>query len=283
MKKKLIYGTFSLLLGSAFIGGVTYASSTPANEKAKTMVSWGYTGKEGAEHWAELSDEFKMCGVGKKQSPINIDPNVESVPARDILKINYTKAPLEIIYDGLTQLNIEGKSILINDGHTVQLNFPTVKETVVYQGKEYRLIQLHFHTPSENHLNNQVFPFDIHFVHQGSNGKLAVIGVFIKEGKTMNPALQEIINNIPEQAHELKKVKNIYINPAHLLPANRSLYKFSGSLTTPPCSENVTWLVMAQPIEASQAQISALKNAVGETNARPIQAFNDRKIQKIEK
>lgn len=223
-------------------------------------ASWSYSGNTGPSNWGQL------CANGPLQSPINIPSSVRNTP--DLLNINYGATPLVIVDNGPTT---------VTHGHGVQVNFPAGKETINVNGTTYELMQLHFHTPSENELQGQSFPAEIHFVHQGPNGKVAVIAVFIKVGKA-NASLQNIINHIPSEIGQAMTVPGDNINPMALIPARENYYSFMGSLTTPPCSEGVEWMVMESPISASPAQIDALTNAAGGPNARPIQPLNHRNV-----
>lgn len=242
-------------------------------------AAWTYTGKTGADHWSTLDSNYQICSIGKEQSPINIETT--QLQTKNSLQLDYHAAPLEIINDGITVLNIKGRKTIINDGHTLQLNFPEKgpKETIALAGTEYRLVQFHFHTPAENLLNGKQFPMEIHFVHQSKEGELAVIGVWVIPGKA-NASLEKILNNLPTEKKVLKTVKNINIEPTDFTPQKLTYYRFNGSLTTPPCNEQVSWIVMQTPIEASIEQIQKLREAIGQTNARPVQPLHQRHIYK---
>lgn len=248
-----------------------------AMDDSGIKIKWGYEGQTGPNHWAKLNPHFAVCSVGKSQSPINISPKITDQTTK--LEINYNPATLDIVKDGTTSLMIGKEHTIINDGHSIQLNFSPdrVAEVIKFNQEEYKLIQFHFHTPSENKLNGKSFPLEIHFVHQGKNGTLAVIGVFVKEGEE-NPALQKIINNLPSEKHEPLQIQGESLSPAELLPTNLSHYDFMGSLTTPPCAEGVQWVVMQNPITASKSQIAAIKAATQGNNARPVQPRNKREV-----
>ena len=160
----------------------------------------------------------------------------------------------------------------------MQLNFHTdPRESISLNGKDYKLVQFHIHTPSEHLWHGQSFAMEIHFVHQGENGELAVIGVFVKGGAE-NSALQKIVNNLPERNGIEQTINGEQINPADLLPAKHDYYSYAGSLTTPPCSEGVQWIVLSEPITASPAQILKIRKAAKGANARPMQALNEREL-----
>jgi len=189
----------------------------------KHKVEWEYIGKVGPKYWGDLSPEFKMCKIGKQQSSI------------DIIPTKTTKyKPFKIDYKS-------SATIVVNNGHTVKVSVKKGSYMVV-DGKKYELEQFHFHTPSENYIRGIEYPFKAHFVHISKDGIITVIGVMFKEGKE-NKVLSKIWLKFP-----LKKGEKVHINLSandinNLLPKNREYYKFMGSLTTPPCTEGVTWIV----------------------------------------
>lgn len=262
----------SLLVSTLFFCSQVYAVDDSA-----VKVKWGYRGNLSAVHWGSLDPNFALCAKGKEQSPIDITNWMANTGGN--LLIHYQTFPMTIVDDGTTELRIGRVRTIINDGHGVQLNFPAgeVQELVTYNDKTYRLVQFHIHTPSENKVKGQEFPMEIHFVHQGDNGQLLVIGVFVKKGE-VNPIITKIVSNLPKEEGKIEIVQGQTINPADLLPSNRDYYSFAGSLTTPPCSEGLQWIVMTHPITASASQIAKLKEAANGANARPIQALNNRKI-----
>ena len=162
-----------------------------------------------------------------------------------------------------------------NNGHTIQVDYPP-GSAIVLDGKKYELLQFHFHTPSEHTVDRIALAMEMHLVHQNSEGNLAVVGVLVKEGEE-NYFLQQIWEHLPESKGE-KEVKGVKINAENLLPSNRDYYSYSGSLTTPPCSEGVSWNVLKMPIEASAEQIEHFME-IYQMNARPVQPLNRRKIK----
>lgn len=263
------YLTFLLLIFTHF----TYAAEL---NDASVKVKWGYIGNIGPERWAALSPAFSLCATGKAQSPINIIKKVTTVPFD--LTIRYHAAPLDIVTDGETSLKMNQTDVMLETGHGVQVNFaPDANEALVFNQATYRLIQFHIHSPSENQWRGRSFPLEIHFVHQGEDGKVLVLGVFVKGGHE-NPSLQAIIKNLPAKHGEVVHVPSVNIDPEALLPSARDYYHFMGSLTTPPCLEGVTWLVMPAPIEASPAQFVTLRKAAGGANARLPQPLHHRPI-----
>ncbi len=219
---------------------------------------WGYTGHAGPEHWANISKEFALCGKGKEQSPINISgAKTSNLP---VIQFDYKPDSLEIL----------------NNGHTIQVNH-AAGSSITVGGEKYELLQFHFHTPSENIVGGKAFPKEMHLVHKSAKGQLAVVGVFAKAGNK-NTALDKIWEHMPSKVGDKKMVASISVNAAELLPADRSYYSFNGSLTTPPCSEGVKWMVLKTPIEASNAQIKQFTKVIG-SNARPVQPIHARELR----
>ncbi len=250
---KILYTT---ILTASFFSISTFAADNTA-----TKAKWGYIGNTNAAHWGQLDPSFTLCAKGKDQSPINIPNKVPNT--KNTLTINYESAPM----------------IILDTGHGTQLNFSNDQsdESITFDGKKYFLVQFHIHTPAENKLHDQAFPLEIHLVHQNANGQVVVIGVFAKNGKA-NPTLKKIIDNLPKESGKEQIIEGEQINPADLLPMKHNYYSFNGSLTTPPCAEDVQWIMMASAITASSAQISKLKKAAGGINARPIQTLNNRVV-----
>lgn len=219
---------------------------------------WAYEGHGGAEHWADLDKGFAECKLGKEQSPIDIS-------TKGVEKANL--APIKPAYKA-------SAGELVNNGHTIQVNLADAGSIIVPTG-EYKVLQFHFHTPSEEKIDGKNFPLVAHLVHKNAAGQLAVVAVLFKEGKE-NAALKDIFNALP--AHEGKEALKANFDVSKVLPATLGYYTFKGSLTTPPCSEGVAWHVLKTPVEMSAAQINAFKK-VFKMNARPVQPLNGRKIQ----
>lgn len=219
---------------------------------------WGYAGKEGPAYWGSLDKKFYMCAEGKQQTPINI------MPTEDV-----ELSALALSYP-------QGSKSVINNGHTVQVNIEA-GNTFMIEGVPYELKQFHFHTPSENHIDGKSYPMEAHFVHASAEGKLAVIGVVFEEGDE-NPTLGKIIGTFPLETNQEKElvVAKEYVEV--MMPSDKAYYQFMGSLTTPPCSEEVKWFVLKTPQTASAVQIEAMHQEIGTENNRPIQATNGRKI-----
>jgi carbonic anhydrase len=217
---------------------------------------WGYSGEDGPDHWGELKGAA-LCSAGRNQSPVDI---------RDMVSAKL--APLSFKYGSFA-------SEVFNNGHTIQVAYAPGSQIAV-NGHGYELKQFHFHAPSENLLGGKQFPLEAHFVHADADGNLAVIGVFFEEG-TANAGLDKFWSDLPSHAGDKHPVAG-KVSAADLMPATRDYFRFSGSLTTPPCSEGVNWLVLKHPVTASAKQIEQFRTALGHTNARPVQPLNARLI-----
>jgi carbonic anhydrase len=218
---------------------------------------WSYGGAENPTQWGKLSKDFAQCELGKNQSPINIKNAVQGTPPN--ITFDYKPSPLNVV----------------NNGHTIQVNYAK-GSTVSINGEQYSLVQFHFHTPSEHQINDKASAIELHLVHSNAAGKLAVLGVLINEGKA-NPLIEEIWKQIPDVG-VTNKVSDRLINAASLLPNSKAYYSYSGSLTTPPCSEGVKWQVFVEPITASEEQIAAFTK-IYQVDARPIQPVNSRTVE----
>jgi carbonic anhydrase len=226
---------------------------------AHDQPHWSYHGHGSAAHWAELDEGFKLCKLGKHQSPINVDTRaVEKASGAKPLGFAYAAEAGEVV----------------NNGHTIQVNLPAAG-SITLDGVEYKLLQFHFHTPSEEKIDGKSYPLVAHLVHKNAEGQLAVVAVLFKAGKE-NAALKPVFDHLPAKEGESLKL-DAAINPADLLPANHAYYAFTGSLTTPPCSEEVHWQVLKTPVELSASQLAAFRKLY-KMNARPVQPLNDRKV-----
>ena len=217
---------------------------------------WSYAGEHGPSHWGEEAPE---CATGKQQSPIDIPPSAQPVVPGD-LQIRYKPAPLSIV----------------NNGHTVEVEYPSGSE-IELAGTKYALVQFHFHAHSEHTIAGKSYPLELHLVHRSADGALAVIGVMIEEGAE-HADLDPIFKNLPSSPGPEQHVAGTTIDAAKLLPATLSMWRYDGSLTTPPCSEHVKWHVLATPIQASSAQIAQFTH-IYSADARPLQALGQRTVE----
>lgn len=227
-------------------------SSSVSNEPA-----WGYGADNGPDVWGRLSPNYALCATGSRQSPIDLrNPRSASLPS---ITFNYRP----------TSLNIH------NNGHNIEV--ASTSENWIEVGCErYSLLQFHFHAPSEHTVESRSFDMEMHLVHRNGEGALAVIGVLIERG-SRHIAFDPVWAHLPQTPGEMKRIEGVAVNPRDLLPRDTRTYRYDGSVTTPPCSEDVKWLVMATPVELSETQIAAFKAIVNKNN-RPVQALNGRKI-----
>jgi len=229
---------------------------------SKSDDHWSYSGAKGPKHWGALSSEFSTCQAGKNQSPIDLrDKAAIGTQGLASLDIAYKDVPLKII----------------NNGHSVQVNFP-LGSYIKVGGHRYELLQYHFHTPSEHYKEGFAYRMEMHLVHKDGDGNYAVMGVLFQEGE-QNEHLNGLLKRLPKEVGKQQIHNDLKLNPVHFLPANTEFYKYSGSLTTPPCSEGVYWMVFKHPIEASAEQIIKMNELMGE-NARPVQPLFSRNVLK---
>lgn len=231
------------------------AAALPA--KIGQATAWSYDGKTGPLNWAKLNPEYASCDAGHNQSPINIDKTLPSA------------------IKPLKTLQRFPASNIINDGRTLQINFKE-GNIVVVDGMVYKMKQMHFHLPSENTIHGKSYPLEAHFLHADAKGNLAMIAVMFEEGAE-NKAISRIWEQLPSQIDKPMPLKSRTL-PSELIPQNKPYYRFSGSLTTPPCTEGVVWIVMKTPMTISKAQLASFKEVMHENNNRPIQALNGRLV-----
>lgn len=246
-----------LKLALAMIGAVAVA---PAAGLAAQGGNWTYSGATGPAKWAKLEKNFATCAVGQAQSPIDIpDASARKGDLAPLL-FNYKPSPLRIT----------------DDGHTIQIGYAP-GSVVSVAGKRYELVQIHFHHPSEAKIDGKGHEMEAHLVHKAADGKLAVIAVLLDAGKE-NRALRTAWANLPADKGKERKVDTVNFNALDLLPADKGYYTFAGSLTTPPCSEAVTWYVLKTSVQVSADDIARFAKAYP-MNARPVQPINGRDIQ----
>jgi carbonic anhydrase len=222
---------------------------------AQEGVHWSYEGESGPEHWGDLSPDFAACAKGVEQSPVDIPAGAPLNPAD--IAISYQPSAVNIF----------------NNGHTIQVNYDQ-GSSITLDGISYNLVQFHFHAASEHAIGGAHEPMEIHFVHRNAQGGLAVIGVLLKAGAE-NAAYAPVLQNLPAHESQPAPVAGATVDASKLLPAQRDYWRYNGSLTTPPCSEGVKWLVMHTPVELSDAQIAAF-TTIFKNDERPVQPFGSR-------
>lgn len=228
---------------------------------------WGYESDNGPEFWAKLNPDYALCGDGREQSPVDIsDASPAELPG---LTTKYQAAAIRIIRN-------EDVDDVVNNGHTIQVNHD--EGSVLSVGDiEYELAQFHFHAPSEHTVNGRHTEMEMHLVHQAESGALAVLGVLINAG-SHNQAFDPVWAELPDEVGEEIHLEDVQINVDDLLPSDLGTYRYRGSLTTPPCSESVSWFVAVDPIELSAEQIGQF-TAIISGNNRPTQDLGGRDLQ----
>lgn len=261
--------TACLMGFSALFSGVAQASEpAPASAKpaakAKSHAAthahahWSYDGKDGPDNWGKLSKDYALCDKGQTQSPIDIREGIEvDLPA---LKFDYRPSKFSVT----------------NNGHTIQVAYKS-GGSLTHLGKTYQLVQLHFHLPAEERINGKSFPMVAHLVHKDNAGNLAVIASLMDVGAE-NSFVQKVWNHIPLVVNQSVDPPDVTIDLNQLLPTKRDYFNYMGSLTTPPCSENVLWFVFKDTVQVSRDQL-AVFSKIYPNNARPIQPTNARLIK----
>lgn len=246
-------------MAAALATALFACSRNPAPETAAAEhheVHWAYSGAGGPEHWGTLEPEFAACASGKSQSPIDI---THATPS-DLPNIVFNYAP--------SAVNI------VNNGHTIQVNYDA-GSSIEIDGVRYDLVQFHFHAPSEHTINGKRYPAELHLVHKSASGDLAVVGVMMDKGAE-NLALAPVWSHLPAKEGPEEHF-TAAVDATSLLPDVRTTFRYSGSLTTPPCSEGVKWNVMTAAIQLSDTQLRAFTKII-DGNDRPLQPLGGRTL-----
>jgi carbonic anhydrase len=247
-----------LSLGFA-LSALVFAGCSTAPKPQHGAVHWTYDGHTGPAHWTGLSGENWACG-GLHQSPIDL---ADAVPVRTALDFDYRP----------TALN------LVNNGHTIQQNVEAGSWLRVGDDV-YALKQFHMHTPSEHTVGGKVYDLELHLVHQNEAGQLAVVGVLFERGAT-NAFLETFWRHLPVTPNERHGDPAVQLDVRSFLPASGACFAYEGSLTTPPCTEGVRWMVLETPVQLAPSQLDAFR-AIYAHNARPVQPRNNRVISRFE-
>jgi len=232
------------------------------NNQEREHTHWGYRGVEGPEHWSMVNPSYMTCETGRQQSPINIVMPRHG-HAQEDLQFHYQPSPLTIR----------------NNGHTIQVNYGT-GSSLRLNGKTYQLRQFHFHDPSEHHIDGKGYPMEMHLVHQDDNGHVLVVGILLEIGRENlifyrvgDWMQQHTGHRLPATNQE--DTTDVLFNLMDILPNSTHHFSYHGSLTTPPCSEGVQWLVLKTPIEISQIQAERFIAQIG-LSAHPFQPLHQR-------
>ena len=248
--------------GSSVAGRVVPTPAAAGARRPKTAPTpepspWAYEGAHGPGHWAQLAPENALCGSGQRQSPIDITDGIQV--NLDAVQVDYRPSGFRVV----------------DNGHTVQVNVAP-GNTIEVLGRHYELVQFHFHRPSEERIDGKPFDMVVHLLHKSADGRLAMIAVLLEQGSAQ-PVVQAVWNNLPLEKGDEVAAKGP-IDVSALLPGDRRYYTYMGSLTTPPCSEGVLWMVMKVPVQISPEQL-AIFARLYPMNARPIQAPHGRLIK----
>ena len=273
MKKYYIYAFLSFTIVFSMIGYFVSKSAKEiqiGNKQALTAqeVYWAYEGVNGPDDWINVNSSYEACGRGELQSPINIEINSarqeqEAIDFANQISLNYDQAIFTVE----------------NNGHTIEANATTLDNSILINKKPYNLTAINFHSPSEHQLNGQYFDMEAHLFHENDEGELVVIGIFIESGEE-NLVLAEMWDEIPTDGAEAARQLKNPIDLQLLLPEEKSVYQYMGSLTTPPCTEGINWFILEKPIEMSDEQINRFSSIFLQNN-RPIQEMNGREVYKL--
>jgi carbonic anhydrase len=235
---------------------------TPAVARAQWRTPWDYEGTRGAGHWGDLDPGYAVCKAGKEQSPIDIR-NAKKAALPAIRFVN-NSGPLKY---------------LTNNGHTIRVNYhaPGSGDFLIVGDKRYELTQFHFHRPSEEYIHGKPYDMVLHLMYEASDGKVAGVAVLLKSGSA-NATIQQIWEHMPTTAGKEEEIPGVEIDPSGLLPSNTAYYTYMGSLTAPPCTEDVVWFVLKTPMDISAKQIRAFAKLYPH-NVRPVQPLNLRVVQ----
>lgn len=242
---------FVFFLACALMPALLYAQSS-------AHPHWSYEGKEDPKHWGELDPAYAACSSGHTQSPINIvNAKQADLPP---LQFSYNAVPLSIV----------------DNGHTIMVNYAP-GSTLTVGDKVYTLQQFHFHHPSEEHVNGKKYDLVAHLVHADADGHLAVVAILFKRDSTPTPLFDILWKNLSTEKGKVVEVSSVTINAKDLLPPTTGYYTFAGSLTTPPCTEGVTWYVLKAPVDISGPELEVFAR-IYKHDDRPIQPTNHRAV-----
>ena len=228
-----------------------------------TDAHWSYEGETGPQAWGKLKPDFNVCAIGKRQSPINIE---------DGATLQGPAEPLQFRYQA------SGASV-VNNGHTIQVDM-LGENHITVRGTNYKLVQMHFHHPSEERVNFKSFAMVAHLVHKNPEGQLAVVAVLLEPG-AVNAVINTVWTYMPLDAGDRVRMPADALDLSALLPTDQRYYQFLGSLTTPPCTEGVLWMVLKTPTTISREQIK-LFSQLFPNNARPVQPLNSRPVREAQ-
>lgn len=256
---------YSIAAFAVILTGCAPEAPTSADTESHE-VHWSYEGDEGPERWADLSPEFATCRNGTEQSPIDLSGAV----AIDELELERRLG--ETVLTGAQRATVMD---IVDNGHTIQIT-NDVPLSIRVEGTPYELVQYHLHSPSEHTIDGEHAPLEVHFVHKSAAGELAVLGVLVEEG-AYDAIWEPLLSQLPGGPGDNRHIENLELDMDQIRPLPRRFYRYTGSLTTPPCSEGVRWLVMAEKRQVSSDQMATIV-AVLHDNNRPVQPLGERTI-----
>ena len=239
-----------------FCCAALFAMAAAHSAWASEKTHWTYEGEAGPDHWSELAEEFDMCSKGRNQSPIDLAPDI------------HADLP-ELIFDYTNPGNL----VEVNTGHAIQENVRP-GNYILIKDDRFELKQFHFHSPSEHLVNGKAYSMETHWVHQNKKGDYVVVGLLFQEGE-----FNDLLNQLP--SFRAARGEDPFADPVdinELVKGRSDYFLYNGSLTTPPCTEGVKWIVLKQPVIASPEQIQHYHDLLGFDNNRPIQPLNSRLI-----
>ena len=248
-----------LALATVVLSMASIAAAQSAAPAADSP-SWDYQGKRGALVWNKLGPAWKGCGQGHQQSPVDIRG----------AHLNKKLPALEFHY-------MTGQATLENNGRTVLVHVKP-GSYVTISGVRYDLIEYDFHHPSETAVNGKLSDMEIHLLHKSADGHQIILAIrLLEDVSAPNAALAALWPHLPKKAGETDKSTEP-VNPGALLPADRGYWTYTGSLSTPPCTEGVQWYVFEQEVTISREQLHSFGNLF-KINTRPMQETHGRRIE----
>ncbi|XP_058076434.1 alpha carbonic anhydrase 7-like [Magnolia sinica] len=257
-----------IIIFCVFLFLLIFHSAPTTSQEVEDERDFDYVKGSGKwpENWGDIHEEWAMCKNGDMQSPIDLlHERVQVVSHLRRLKRRYKPS----------------NATLKNRGHDIMLKWVNGAGSIHVNGTEYVLRQCHWHSPSEHTINGKSYDLEVHMVHESSNGQVAVVGIMYKIGRP-DSFLLELMEHIRSIAdiHEMERDVGV-VNPRHLKMGSRKYYRYLGSLTTPPCKQDVIWTMFKKVRTVSREQVKLLRMAVNdnaEMNARPSQPINEREI-----
>lgn len=237
--------------------------AAPTGSAGATGVAgqWSYEGDTGPSHWASLRPEFSLCATGKRQSPINIDEMTTLRGPAEPIRFDYSASNASVV----------------NNGHTIQVDV-LGNNSISLRGSVFRLQHLRFHHPGEIRVNQRGFAMAAHLVHRSDEGQLAVLALLMEPGNAANDTIDKIWTYMPLDVGDRVRMPDAMLDLGALLPQDTRYYQFMGSLSTPPCTEGVLWIVLKQPVAIGRDQLR-LFSQLFPNNARPTQPLHGRAVR----